>query len=514
MPINHDAVGALPVGSAPVKSSLRDLLVKRMAYVLTAVESAQDLVAVDPATGATILAIVQNGRVFYLDPDDTTTGHDGTSCLVSYEGKRYKLDDLEVPYAVLDKDLTEPPEDPQVGDAYLLVASGTGDWAGLGPLVTLTSHGWETVDLPVGRFVYVEDEDAYYHRKPNGDISAGLGVGSIAAGSLFPSHLLLGGGLVFWNVENLTISAPPGSPVEGVAYIVASGGSGAWSGWTGSIARFENGAWRRYQAVEGWRAYDKHSNLVFIFDGTNWRADVSTEVFDASGTWTKPALGTIALFFLWGGGGSGGSRATTGKAGGGGGGAFNALMMPLSALPATVGVTVGNGGAAVSGDANGNPGGKTSLSVSGIELISAYGGFGGSHAVSGATSFSGGNGGGTASGGGMATSAPVTGGSSTSAPADVVIAGLLPSGGAGGGGGDTNNAARGGHAVLSGAGGGASNVSSAGNGGTSIGGGDGGGGSVSGAPGNGQVPGGGGGGARNGNTSGAGGNGRVIVIVF
>jgi len=39
------------------------------------------------------------------------------------------------------------------------------------------------------------------------------------------------------------LSTPPGSPSDGDAYIVASGGTGAWSGWDDHIAVYYNGAW-------------------------------------------------------------------------------------------------------------------------------------------------------------------------------------------------------------------------------------------------------------------------------
>ena len=275
MPTNHDAVPALPSAGGANHALLRNLLVTRMAYCLAADEDAQDLVAVDPQSGATILALVQNGRVYAWDPDDTTSAHDGTAILVSFDGQRYKLDALSMPYHVLDKDLTEPPAEPEIGDAYLLIDPGTGDWAGLGPIVTLTGRGWEEIGLPIGRMVYVADEDAYYHRKPNGDIVAGLGVGSISEGSLMPRHLMRGGDLVTWQVVNRTTQAPPGSPSEGDTYIAAAGSTGAWAGWDGSIVRRENDAWQRYVPATGWRAYDTAENLTIVFQSPNWVVQAS-----------------------------------------------------------------------------------------------------------------------------------------------------------------------------------------------------------------------------------------------
>jgi hypothetical protein len=43
-------------------------------------------------------------------------------------------------------------------------------------------------------------------------------------------------GLVQLAVIDRDLTAPPGSPADGDRYIVASGATGEWSGWNGSIA--------------------------------------------------------------------------------------------------------------------------------------------------------------------------------------------------------------------------------------------------------------------------------------
>src|SRR5208337_266067 len=43
-------------------------------------------------------------------------------------------------------------------------------------------------------------------------------------------------GLVQANVISLALSTPPGSPVNGNTYVVASPGAGAWAGQVGNIA--------------------------------------------------------------------------------------------------------------------------------------------------------------------------------------------------------------------------------------------------------------------------------------
>jgi hypothetical protein len=110
---------------------------------------------------------------------------------------------------------------------------------------------------------------------------------------------------------------------------------------------------------------------------------LDTQIFTASGTWTKPsgvsADDTLILAVI-GGGGSGATFKFNGRitASGGGGGGVMLCNFKVGDLPSTVAVTVGAGGAAVqvtasSGSSVGNPGGTSSFGT----LVSATGGSGG-----------------------------------------------------------------------------------------------------------------------------------------
>lgn len=235
------------------------------------------------------------------------------------------------------------------------------------------------------------------------------------------------------------------------------------------------------------------------------------QVFDASGTWTKPASGTVAYVQAWGGGGSG-SRGS-GNGGGGGGGYVEAWLL-LSALGATETVTVGAGGAGVSVNGAGNVGGNSSFGA----WLTAYGGGGG-------TSTGGGGGGGPlGAGGGGTPGAPliVTDVNFSTSATDFHGSGAVSSGAPGKsgivhGGGGGFSATAGGNSVWGGGGGGGNSSTAAGAGGTSVFGGNGGAAGVNGASGTaGSQPGGGGGSCEGVNpaVSGAGGAGRVIVTVF
>lgn len=61
------------------------------------------------------------------------------------------------------------------------------------------------------------------------------------------------------------LSAPPAA-VDGDCYIVASGGSGAWAGWDGSIAYY-SGGWLRIEPRVGMMAYVIDEDAYFQFTG-------------------------------------------------------------------------------------------------------------------------------------------------------------------------------------------------------------------------------------------------------
>lgn len=295
MPVNHDAVAALPIAGNVNKELVRNLVTARMPYVLADTDSALDLIAVDPATGAAIIDILLLGRVFHYDPADLVTAHDGVSCLVTADGRRYKLaEGTDVfAYSVLDDALAAPPGAPALGDAYLVAASATGAWAGKsGYVAALTNRGWEFINFGIGRFIYVEATDSYYHRNAGGDWVLGFGSQTLGAGTIPLSAAINFGAFV--RIENQTTTAPPGAPAVGDAYIIGAGATGAWSGHDGKVAICEvAGAFTVYTPGEGWMAYDKALNTPYTFNGSAWLASTGiwigrNSVFSAAGAVSSP----------------------------------------------------------------------------------------------------------------------------------------------------------------------------------------------------------------------------------
>ena len=64
--------------------------------------------------------------------------------------------------------------------------------------------------------------------------------------------------------------ALPGSPAEGVRYIVAASPTGAWTGHAGEIAAWQDAAWAFYAPAEGWTAWVADENVLLAFDGAAW----------------------------------------------------------------------------------------------------------------------------------------------------------------------------------------------------------------------------------------------------
>lgn len=275
MTVNHAAIAALPSSGALNRVLLRNLLTARMPYVLADADIPTDLVAVDPDTGAAIIDIFYLGRLFHYDATDTTTANDGVTCLVSADGRRYKLatgTDV-VTYAVLSASLSAPPASPAVGDAYLVAAGATGAWAGKSNYVAVrTVRGWEFVLFGIGRLLYVEDVDTYFRKNAAGVWTAGLGNSALGAGSVTLQNVLGAAASFVIKVENQTTNAPPTSPTAPTAYVVGPSPTGAWAGQSGKLAIcLVAGSFAIISPLAGDTVYDKALQLPYTFNGTAWQ---------------------------------------------------------------------------------------------------------------------------------------------------------------------------------------------------------------------------------------------------
>jgi len=300
---------------------------------------------------------------------------------------------------------------------------------------------------------------------------------------------------------------------------VATLAAGFWcvikNAGTGDVTLDPSGA-ELIDGLANWKLYPGGSVLVECDGSALYSVLISPMqvTFNASGTFTKPGVGTWAEIEGWGAGGSGG-RGAASDVGGGGGGGYNRRTLSLSSFGATETVTIGAGGAARAANSDGATGGDTSLGT----LLAAYGGGGGDNVGNG-----GGGGGGQRSAGAIPTGA---GGGTPGNPIFIATATSNAQGRGGdtfagiasyvhgGGGGDSTFA--GGDSVYGGAGGGGCTATAAAAGGASSFGGAGGAGAVNGADATAGTQPGGGGGASEGvstGVSGAGGAGRIVVRVW
>lgn len=76
--------------------------------------------------------------------------------------------------------------------------------------------------------------------------------------------------MVQLSVATRAAAAPPASPAEGARYIVASGATGVWTGWTNSVACWLDGAWMRFPPQPGWLAWVEDEAQVLVWTGAAW----------------------------------------------------------------------------------------------------------------------------------------------------------------------------------------------------------------------------------------------------
>lgn len=62
-------------------------------------------------------------------------------------------------------------------------------------------------------------------------------------------------------------AAPPATPVEGEAWLVAGGATGEWTGEDGKLALRQSGNWLYAAPSEGMRLFDKSSAQVLLYHG-------------------------------------------------------------------------------------------------------------------------------------------------------------------------------------------------------------------------------------------------------
>lgn len=76
--------------------------------------------------------------------------------------------------------------------------------------------------------------------------------------------------LVQLSVLDRHLAVPPALPADGARYLVATGGSDAWTGKDGKVAAWQDGTWAFLAPKAGWVVWVVDESRLIGFDGASW----------------------------------------------------------------------------------------------------------------------------------------------------------------------------------------------------------------------------------------------------
>lgn len=89
-------------------------------------------------------------------------------------------------------------------------------------------------------------------------------------------------------VLSSTLATPPGSPTSGDRYIVATGGTGAWSTKDGYIAQYNGSGWDFTAPSAGMIAWDRANHWLTGYDAGGWQRGAVTDPIPTGGVTVMP----------------------------------------------------------------------------------------------------------------------------------------------------------------------------------------------------------------------------------
>ncbi len=269
-----EAAAAVVDGNTTAAGITRTFLEALKAYAAVGFGATEDITDVSFATGSppNIIGYAQTGGVYFYNSDDTTTPHDGLTCLVTADGRRYILADASamVFSEILDI-LDDPPGSPSDGDAYIVDAAPSGDWVGHAKDIALaTPRGWVFATPKVGCALLNAATGLNIQYSVAGVWGAMATALDVAA--VLPELMEFPAGLSVEAQQN----APPVSITAGLFYIVGTSPSGAWSGHANDIAVSRDGSsWLFIDAYDGAKVFNKATATYLTW-------------FDSAGAWKAP----------------------------------------------------------------------------------------------------------------------------------------------------------------------------------------------------------------------------------
>lgn len=160
--------------------------------------------------------------------------------------------------SVKDRGLSAPPGTPANGDTYIVGPSATGLWAGHEDDIAIyytSDTAWFFLTPVNGWTSYIEDEEVL----------------SLYNGSLWTGGITLDGQL---SIADRDLTAPPGSPSHGDAYIPDATATGDWAGEEDNIAIWddENSEWWFIAPKTGRNMWVVDEAIMVVWNGTAWAA--------------------------------------------------------------------------------------------------------------------------------------------------------------------------------------------------------------------------------------------------
>ena len=209
--------------------------------------SQQDLNTIDTKDLGDTLALLNgtNGILYVRDPNDSTSNHDLAGGVINASGTRFKSTEIRYDIKNTQAIQNDPPNNPAVGNAYIIGSAPTGDWATKQNQIALYSKwGWLYFQMDTGNIIFVLSNKRFYYLADDGTWKI-----------LIPTdNQPLSPGNV--SVKGIT-SNPPTNPGPGDLFLVGANPTGLFRGEADKIAIFLGQNYSFQSPYEGLEVYNQ-----------------------------------------------------------------------------------------------------------------------------------------------------------------------------------------------------------------------------------------------------------------